>query len=82
MVNQNKIQFQVLIEEDKADGDFVAYIPALRLGVRGLSLEDVRENAKDLLLMEVEGRLREGNEIPRDNTATMETIHISLPVTK
>jgi predicted RNase H-like HicB family nuclease len=57
---QSQFTFQILIEEDKAEGDFVAYIPAIRLGTYGDSLEDVRENAKDLLHMEIESRLRQG----------------------
>jgi predicted RNase H-like HicB family nuclease len=78
----NEQNFQVLIEEDKAQGDFTAYIPALRLGVHGDSLEEVRENAKDLLLMEIESRLKNGKSIPSDSNACMEHISISLPVIK
>ncbi|CAM4042653.1 type II toxin-antitoxin system HicB family antitoxin [Paenibacillus alkaliterrae] len=82
MTNQNEMQYQVMIEGDDAEKDFIAYIPALRLGARGESLEEVRENAKDLLMMELETRIRDGKEIPKDNNATMEMIHISLPVKK
>jgi predicted RNase H-like HicB family nuclease len=82
MEQNNELNFQVLIEEDKAQGDFTAYIPAFRLGAQGDSLEDVRENVKDLLLMEIESRVRQGKRIPSDGTATIETISISLPIFK
>lgn len=78
----HELNYQVLIEEDKAEGDFTAYIPALRLGVHGDSLEDVRENARDLLLMEIENRVKHRKPIPTDNTAKMESINISVPVAK
>ncbi|OME69185.1 hypothetical protein BK120_33940 [Paenibacillus sp. FSL A5-0031] len=80
--NINELQFQVMIEGDAAENDFIAYIPALRLGARGETLAEVRENAKDLLLMELEARIRDGRGIPADNNAKMEMIQISLPVTK
>lgn len=53
-MEHTQLIFQVLIEEDKTQGDFIAYIPAIRLGARGNTLEEVRENAKDLLQMEIE----------------------------
>lgn len=74
--------FQVLIEEDTFEGDFIAYIPAIRLGARGESLEEVRENARDVLQMELESRLKQGKDIPSDNTATMEKLSILLPAIK
>jgi predicted RNase H-like HicB family nuclease len=82
MGKNNALNFQVLIEEDKAQGDFSAYIPALRLGVHGDSLEDVRENAKDLLLIEIESRVRQGKSIPSDSNASMENISICMPILK
>jgi predicted RNase H-like HicB family nuclease len=77
-----ELNFQVLLEEDKVQGDFIAYIPALRLGVHGDSLEEVRENARDLLSMEIESLASQGKKIPNDDTATMEYICISAPVIK
>lgn len=78
----NELQFQVMIEGDDVENDFIAYIPALRLGTRGETIEEVRENAKDLLMMELEARIRDGRDIPKDNNAKMEMIHISMPVKK
>ncbi|WP_054943688.1 type II toxin-antitoxin system HicB family antitoxin [Paenibacillus ihuae] len=78
-MQHNELYFQVLIEEDTLEGDFIAYIPAIRLGARGDSLEEVRENARDVLQMEVESRLQQGKDIPSDNTATMEKLSILLP---
>ncbi|MGU3473201.1 type II toxin-antitoxin system HicB family antitoxin [Paenibacillus sp. D51F] len=81
-MEQTSLNFQLLIEEDKAQGDFIGYIPAVRLGVHGDSVEEVRENAQDLLLMEIESRLKDGKGIPSDNTATMESISIQVPAIK
>lgn len=81
-IDNNELVFQVMIEGDNVQNDFIAYIPALRLGVHGDTLEEVRENAKDLLLMELEARMNDGREIPKDNNAIMEMIHIPLPVKK
>ncbi|MFD2614610.1 type II toxin-antitoxin system HicB family antitoxin [Paenibacillus gansuensis] len=78
-MNQTSLTFQVLIEEDKAQGDFIAYIPAIRLGARGDSLEEVRENAKDLLLMQIESGQKKGKGFPSDNTTTIDQITISVP---
>lgn len=75
-----KLNFQVLIEEDKAQGDFSAYIPAFRLGVQGDSLEDVHENAMDLLQMEIDSRVKQGQPIPTDKTAKMVVLSIDVPV--
>ncbi|QHW35580.1 type II toxin-antitoxin system HicB family antitoxin (plasmid) [Paenibacillus rhizovicinus] len=75
-----EMSFQLLIEEDKIQGDFIGYIPALRLGVQGDSLEEVRVNAADLLQMEIESRLQMGKSLPSDNTATMERLTISVPL--
>lgn len=73
-----QLNYQVLIEEDKVEGDFTAYIPAIRLGTRGDSREEVRENALDLLRMEIELRINQGKGVPADNTATMESLEIVL----
>lgn len=78
-MEQSQLNFQVLIEEDKAEGDFVAYIPAIRLGARGDSLEEVRENAIDLLQMEIESRRKQGKGLPTDDTAVVEHLSIALP---
>lgn len=80
MGNNNQQNFQVLIEEDKAQGDFIGYIPALRLGVHGDSMEEVCENAKDMLMMEIESRLRQGKSIPSDTTASMINISVPIPI--
>ncbi|MEB9892805.1 type II toxin-antitoxin system HicB family antitoxin [Bacillus cereus] len=71
----NELSLQVLFEEDNAEGDVTAYIPALRLGVRGDTLDEARENARDLIAMELE----QGRKIPRD-TAIIETIRFSVTV--
>lgn len=76
----NEMSFQVLIEEDKVKGDFIAYIPSVRLGVQGDTLEEVRANAADLLKLEIESRLLQGKGIPTDITATMEHVAIAIPL--
>lgn len=79
MAQTQQLNFQILIEEDKVQGDFIAYIPAIRLGSRGNSLEEVRENAKDLLQMEIEIRRQQGKDLPTDDTAVVEHLSIALP---
>lgn len=71
----NEFVIQVLFEEDRAEGNVTAYIPALRLGVRGDTHEEARENARDLIAMELE----QGRSIPRD-TAIVETLKITAPI--
>lgn len=50
--------FIIMIEQDKAEKDYTAYIPALRLGAKGDTIEEVRENARDLIAMEIESMLK------------------------
>lgn len=35
--------FIIMIEQDKAEKDYTTYIPALRLGAKGDTIEEVRE---------------------------------------
>ncbi|MDH6675001.1 putative RNase H-like HicB family nuclease [Paenibacillus sp. LBL] len=77
----NHVQLQVLFEEDKAEKNVTAYIPALRLGVKGDTIEEARENARDLIEMEFEAARQQGRAIPQD-TAIIENINVSLPVNK
>lgn len=44
MMDVKDLNFLIMIEEDKAEND--SYIPALRLEVKGDSLEEVKENAR------------------------------------
>lgn len=71
--------FTIMIEQDKAENNFTAYIPALRLGAKGDTLEEVRENARDLILMEVEAMRKHGKDIPEEN-CIVETLTITLPI--
>jgi predicted RNase H-like HicB family nuclease len=73
------VQLQVMFEEDKAEKNVTAYIPALRLGVKGDTIDEARENAKDLIEMEFEAAKQQGRSIPQDN-AIIETITINVPV--
>jgi predicted RNase H-like HicB family nuclease len=73
----NNIQLQVMYEKDEAEGDVTAYIPALRLGVKGDTIEEARDNAKELIEMELEAARLQGRAIPQD-TAIIETITISM----
>lgn len=76
-----KKTFTVMIEENKAEGDFIAYIPAIRLGARGDTLEEVRKNAIDLIEMKIESALKSGLELPVDS-AILETIEVTVPAVK
>lgn len=79
MAQVQELIYQIVIEEDKAEKNFTAYIPAIRLGARGDTLEEVRENAKDLLQMEIESRRKKGKSLPTDATTTIEQISIAIP---
>ncbi|NHN35479.1 type II toxin-antitoxin system HicB family antitoxin [Paenibacillus sp. S3N08] len=76
MQNMN---FQVMYEEDKAEGNVTAYVPALRLGVKGDTIEEARDNVKDMIEMELEAAQKQGRSIPYD-TATIEFITVSIKV--
>ncbi|MFC5402383.1 type II toxin-antitoxin system HicB family antitoxin [Cohnella soli] len=80
IANGNEMSFQVLIEEDKVQGDFIAYIPAVRLGVHGDTIDEVRANAKELLQLEIQSRLQQGKSLPSDNLAWVEQITIEIPL--
>ncbi|MCT1403853.1 type II toxin-antitoxin system HicB family antitoxin [Paenibacillus sp. p3-SID867] len=71
--------FIIMIEQDKAEKDYTAYIPALRLGAKGDTIEEVRENARDLIAMEIESMLKRGKAIPDDN-CIVETLTVSITV--
>lgn len=77
VTTQTEIKLKVLFEEDNAEGDVTAYIPALRLGVKGDSYEDARENAKDLIAMELEEAQKQNRSIPQD-TGTIEYITVNI----
>ncbi|MCM3131094.1 type II toxin-antitoxin system HicB family antitoxin (plasmid) [Paenibacillus urinalis] len=72
--------FIIMIEQDAAEKDYTAYIPALRLGAKGHTLEEVRDNARDLILMEVEAMQKSGKSIPSDDNCIVETLSVSLTV--
>ncbi|WP_207953464.1 type II toxin-antitoxin system HicB family antitoxin [Paenibacillus agricola] len=78
MTIQN-MNFQVMYEEDKAEGNVTAYVPALRLGVKGDTIEEARDNVKDMIEMELEAAQKQGRSIPYD-TATIEFITVSIKV--
>jgi predicted RNase H-like HicB family nuclease len=71
--------FIIMIEQDKAEKDYTAYIPALRLGAKGDTIEEVRENARDLIAMEIESMLKRGKTIPDEN-CIVETLTVSITV--
>lgn len=70
-------QYSILIEQDKAEGNFSGYIPAFRLGVVGESAEEVIGCAMDLLNAEIEKYKVAGKPFPEDTTI-IETIEINL----
>ncbi|QHW35445.1 hypothetical protein GZH47_31595 (plasmid) [Paenibacillus rhizovicinus] len=55
--NSNKVSITLLFEGNQHDSNYSVYIPELRLGVIGDTLEEARENAIDLAKME-QTRLR------------------------
>lgn len=81
MKNVQDVQLQILFETDQAENNVTAYIPALRLGVKGDNIAEARENAIDLIEMEFETAQQQGRAIPKD-TAIIEMITVRVPVIK
>ncbi|AJE54158.1 hypothetical protein [Paenibacillus polymyxa] len=46
-------KFIVLIEKDFADRDYAGYVPALRIGAVGHTKEEMLENLKDIITIEL-----------------------------
>ncbi|MFX3637301.1 MAG: type II toxin-antitoxin system HicB family antitoxin [Candidatus Pristimantibacillus sp.] len=74
-----EVEFTVMYEEDKAEGNVSAYIPALRLGVSGDTLEEARENAKDLIAMELQKAQKQKRSLPPE-TSIIEKIKVNALV--
>ncbi|MFC5402387.1 type II toxin-antitoxin system HicB family antitoxin [Cohnella soli] len=73
---EHEQQFLVLFEEDKMEKNFTAYIPAFRLGARGDTLEEARENAKDLAQMAIALARISGKSLPQGD-AIVESITVA-----
>lgn len=70
-----KATLHLLIEGDKSDNNYTAYIPELRLGAIGETAEEARENA--LALVEIEKEcLRKNLEV--NNELIIDTVEIEL----
>lgn len=65
----------LLIEEDKVDNNFTVYIPELRLGAMGDTVEEARENALDLVKIERD-RLRKN--ILNQSMSWIEKVELDL----
>ncbi len=72
---RSKAILHLLIEGDSVENNYSAYIPELRLGAIGDTLEEVKENALALAQMETE-RLRKNLEA--NNYLKIEEIEIEL----
>ncbi|ALS10044.1 hypothetical protein ABE82_26950 (plasmid) [Paenibacillus peoriae] len=65
--------FLMLIEEsDQDNGSLIGYIPAYRLGVRGVSSIDLIENAKDLI------KLKHDNHAKIFSNVSVMTLHVDF----
>lgn len=53
---KDALNLLVMFEEEKAENNFTAYVPALQLGTQGDTLEEARTTAIELIIMELEGR--------------------------
>ncbi|WP_337035168.1 hypothetical protein [Paenibacillus illinoisensis] len=57
---KNELEVLVMFEEDRAEQNVTAYIPCLKLGAHGDTVEEARMNAVDLVEIEMEkGRLKD-----------------------
>ncbi|MGU3473188.1 type II toxin-antitoxin system HicB family antitoxin [Paenibacillus sp. D51F] len=72
----NELQLLVLFEEDTVEKNFTAYIPAIRLGARGDTLDEARENAMDLAAMVIEQAKAAGRSLPKGR-AIVESITVA-----
>jgi hypothetical protein len=72
---KTKATLTLLIEGDKGDNNYTAYIPELRLGAVGDTVEEARENALDLAKME---RNRLWKNLKGNNEPIIEKIEIEL----
>ncbi|MEV2911028.1 type II toxin-antitoxin system HicB family antitoxin [Paenibacillus larvae] len=70
-----KYTLTVMYEEDKMERNVSAYVPALRMGVCGDTIQEARESITDLIMMELE----KGKELPIDN-AIIEILKMEVPV--
>lgn len=57
------------------ENNFTAYIPAIRLGARGDTLEEARENAMDLAKIKIEQAKAAGRSLPKGR-AIVESITV------
>ncbi|AGA60066.1 hypothetical protein Theco_4066 (plasmid) [Thermobacillus composti KWC4] len=60
--------YRVLIERNIGDSEYVAYIPALRLGAMGRDLEEALQEASALLKESISEAINRGLPLPRDNS--------------
>lgn len=72
---KNELEMLVMFEEDRAEQNVTAYIPFLKLGVHGDTIEEARINAMDLVEIEIENGYLQGVVIQID--AQIETIQIN-----
>lgn len=66
------VMFEVMEEEN----DVTAYIPALRLGVKGTTLSQARTKAEDLISLESKNRARPFSQ----ESVTIDTLKINVKV--
>lgn len=72
----NTMNLLVLFEEDYAEKNFTAYIPAFRIGVVGETLEEARENAIDLVRKALEESQIKGQPLHPKGNAIVDTISV------
>ncbi|WP_413379120.1 hypothetical protein [Paenibacillus taichungensis] len=69
---KNELEVLVMFEEDRAEQNVTAYIPCLKLGAHGDTVEEARMNAVDLVEIEIKkGCLRE---VSMHSDAQVETL--------
>ncbi|PYY31016.1 hypothetical protein [Paenibacillus illinoisensis] len=72
---KNELEMLVMFEEDRAEQNVTAYIPYLKLGAHGDTIEEARINAMDLVEIEIENGCLKDVGIQDD--ARIEILHIN-----
>lgn len=69
------LRLTIMIEGSKSDKNYSAYIPELRLGAVGDTIEDVRESIIDLAKAEIKRNTR----LPiKSNAPIIETVDLAM----
>lgn len=80
--NNDKQYGYTVIFEPLEEGGYQVIVPALpSIITYGRTLDEAREMAKDAIICDIQGRLKDGEEIPKDPFMQTEPIREEISVT-